>query len=175
MPASSLVAWRPHCAPRRLVCSSRACIPATGGSCRTSGKDAVTRLGATARSQLQPSQIESLSEKLNLSRFNHRLAACEEHPDMMKGAAACHLSLQRSLKGGDKGRPLVHGHSGDLQERERDCRAVPCPPAIAGATVPRGHRGPQIGINSIDPCKMWRTDGMLGGRCFKSVDLLLYL
>src|SRR6266850_7509516 len=99
---------------------------------------------------------------LNLSRFNHRLAACEEHPDMMKGAAACHLSLQRSLKGGDKGRPLVYGHSGDLQERERDCRAVPCPPAIAGATGPRGHRGPQIGINSIDPCKMWRTDGMLG-------------
>ncbi len=61
---------------------------------------------------------------------------------MMKGAAACHLSLQRSLKGGDKGLPLVHGHIGDLQERERDCRAVPCPPAIAGATVPRGHRGP---------------------------------
>ena len=41
---------------------------------------------------------------------------------MIKGAAACHLRLQRDLKGWDKGLHLVHGHMSDLQERERDCR-----------------------------------------------------
>ena len=52
---------------------------------------------------------------------------------MMEGAATCRLRLQRGLKGGDNGLHLVRGHIGDLQERERDCRPVHCPPAIAGA------------------------------------------
>ena len=51
---------------------------------------------------------------------------------MIKGAAACHLHLQRDLKGWDKVLHLVHGHMSDLQERERDCRPVHGPPAIAG-------------------------------------------
>jgi len=59
---------------------------------------------------------------------------------MIKGAAACHLRLQRGLKGWGKVLHLVHGHIGDLQERERACRPVHCPPAIAGASVPRRHR-----------------------------------
>jgi len=67
---------------------------------------------------------------------------------MMKGAAACHLSLQHGLTGGDKVLHLVHGDIGDLQEREGDCRPVHGPPASAGASVPRRPRGPLIGINS---------------------------
>jgi len=61
---------------------------------------------------------------------------------MIQGAAACHLGWPRDLKGGDKVLHLVHGHIRDLQERERDCRPVQCPPAIAGASVPRRHREP---------------------------------
>src|SRR5215831_17999872 len=67
---------------------------------------------------------------------------------MMKGAAACHLSLQHGLTGGDKVLHLVHGDIGDLQESEGDCRPVHGPPASAGASVHRRPRGPLIGINS---------------------------
>jgi hypothetical protein len=79
---------------------------------------------------------------MSLSRFNHRLAACEGHPDMIKGAAACPLHWQRDRKGGDKVLHLVHGHLSDFRERERDCRPVHGPPAIAGAFVPRRHCKP---------------------------------
>ena len=50
--------------------------------------------------------------------------------------------LQRGLKGGDEVLYLVHAHTGDLQERERDCRPVHGPPAIAGASLPRRYSGP---------------------------------
>jgi len=35
---------------------------------------------------------------LSLSRFNYRLTECEGHPDMMKGAAACHLACNAASK-----------------------------------------------------------------------------
>ena len=60
---------------------------------------------------------------LSLSRFNHRLTAYERHPNMIKGAAACHLRSPHDLKGWDKVLHLIHGYMSDLQERERDCTA----------------------------------------------------
>jgi len=39
---------------------------------------------------------------LSLSRFNYRLTECEGHPDMMKGAAACHLACNAASKEGTR-------------------------------------------------------------------------
>ena len=86
--------------------------------------------------------MQRVAGHMSLSRFNHRLAACEGHPDMIKGVAACYLRLQHDLKGWDKVLHLVHGHMSDLQERERDCRPGHWPRAIAGASVPRRPREP---------------------------------
>ena len=67
--------------------------------------------------------MQRVAGHMSLSRFNHRLAACEGHPDMIKGVAACYLRLQHDLKGWDKVLHLVHGHMSDLQEHERDLQA----------------------------------------------------
>ena len=50
--------------------------------------------------------------------------------------------MPRGLQGGDEVQHLVHGHTGDLQEREWDGGPVHCLPAIAGVSVPRRHSGP---------------------------------
>src|SRR5215510_7454433 len=39
---------------------------------------------------------------LSLSRFHHRLTACEGHPDMMEGTAVCHLACNAASKEGTR-------------------------------------------------------------------------
>ena len=69
---------------------------------------------------------------------------------MMEGVAARLLSWQRGLTGWHEARQRVYSHTGESQDCGRaGPQAGAGSTASAGASLPRRHRGPQIGINSI--------------------------
>jgi hypothetical protein len=61
---------------------------------------------------------------------------------MMEGVAARRLGWHRGLTGWHEARQRVDAHPGERQERKRaGPQACAGPPASAGASLPRRHRG----------------------------------
>jgi catechol 2,3-dioxygenase-like lactoylglutathione lyase family enzyme len=80
-------------------------------------------------------------EKLSLSRFNYRLIECEGHPNIMEGAAACHLACNAASKEGTRccnsstcAYWCSPGTRAGLQASARS-------PSHHGASLPRRHSG----------------------------------